>query len=76
MIGTGATHSCAETNVIEKINMLIYKNFRLPSKKQMVANGQKVRIIGQVLNTLEISHIVKDIFRLVSELKVSKILFL
>ena len=43
LIDTGATHSYAVPNIIEKINLLDSKNFRSLLNKLIVANGDNIQ---------------------------------
>ena len=69
LVDTGATHSYISKQFFKQIKELDYEVKEPNNDKSIVANGQELQIIGQVLIPIEVGHIKKYLlFRLVPEL--------
>ena len=70
LVDTGVTHSYSSKQFFEQIKKLDYEIKKPNNDKLIVANGQKLQIIGQVLIPIQVGHIKKYLlFRLVPELR-------
>ena len=75
LIDTGATHSYVSKELLEKTLSSNYSIFKPTSQSLRVANGETVRIIGQVVIPIMIGKDVRHVsFRLVPKLKSTSIL--
>ena len=70
LVDTGSTYSYISKQFFEQIKKLDCEIKKPNNDKLIVANGQKLQIIGQVLIPIEVGHIKKYLlFRLVPELR-------
>ena len=68
LVDTGATHSYISKQFFEQIKKLDYEIKKPINDKLIVANGQKLKITGQMLIPMEVGHIKKYLLcRLVPE---------
>ena len=75
LVDTGATYSYMSQKNFNQIKELDYEVKKPNNNKLIVANGQQLQIIGQVLSPTEVSHVKKYLlFRLVPELRSTGIL--
>ena len=75
LVDTGATHSYVGKDLLEKILSLNHPISKPTSQSLIVANGETVEIIGQVMISITIGKKVKHVsFRLVPKLKSTSIL--
>ena len=66
----GATHSYISKQFFEQIKKLDYEIRKPINDKLIVANGQKLKITGQILFPMEVGHVKKYLLcRLVPELR-------
>ena len=70
LVDTGATHSYISKQFFKQIKELDYEVKKPNNEKLIVANGQQLQIIGQVLIPIEVGHVKKYLpFRLLPELR-------
>ena len=70
LVDTGATHSYISKQFFKQIKELDYEVKKPNNDKLIVANGQQLQILGQVLIPIEVGHVNKHLlFRLVPELR-------
>ena len=70
LVDTGATHSYISKQFFKQIKELDYEVKKPNNDKLIVANGQKLQTIGQVLIPIEVGHVKEYLlFRLVPELR-------
>ena len=75
LVDRGATHSYVGKELVEKISSLNYPISKPTSQNLMVANGETVEIIGQIVIPIMVGKDVKHVsFRLVPKSKSTSIL--
>ena len=75
LVDVGATHSYISKQFFERIKKLDYEIKKPINDKLIVANGQKLKITGQILIPMEVGHVKKYLLcRLIPELRSTGIL--